>query len=352
MQKEIPILHGVFSRDSLPSSWKTSHNQGETKMLVEIAQASIPSAEVVGEIPRSSNSITVLFKNNGKLFIAQLGPQKSIENANTDNWERQNSNKFANVSFINEIQQGGVNIPRVYDFGTRGERSYILMEFIPGTSADKFMDRWPEKSSLVFQEAGKQIGQLASLTIPKELKEKSKPSLIEKLQPFLNFLENKQIISTNEKVQIARSLTIRLELLNSQQNSLVHLDPFPVNWHITGSPQNFKVSLLDLEAIGVGHPLVEGIGRALQWAAEDWFWIKKKPEHVGKFETMLAEGFNSTVKENLRITIDPKELTFLKDTAELAWLPEAIVYEFAKEKPSEGPERRKNNLLNIISKQI
>ena len=125
----------------------------------------------------------------------------------------------------------------------------------------------------------------------------------------------------------------------------VHMDPFPVNWIITKSLVNFRLTLVDVRAIQIGHPWLEGIGRAIQWACRDWFTItnQQPPDFL---ETELLASFNTEAPREIQI---PKifNLNSLLQLEELIWLPRAIAYESLRDSPEETPDRRKKLIMQI-----
>lgn len=337
------ILGGVFSNETLPDGWVDQVNPSHEQM-VEFMEQSGQGLVVVGEIPRSSNSRTFLVKGSDGLRVWQFGPP--IGYGHGLKKERLNPRKFEVASETVVLgRAGGVNLPRIGKFGFmyigEEERGYVEMEYMPGVGADRFLRRAPELGALVYGLVGEQLGLLGSIDAEGD------SGIVDRLQMAFDFLENEGVYDRVSARETLRGILKRIEPFLVVPTRLVHTDPFPVNWQVSGVRSNLRIGLLDVEAIQAGNPWLEGIGRAMQWAAIDWFYIIGEEPPVGVMAS-LVEGFNAKVDEPLKISRDSVFWGELMDASELVWLPQAMCIEMLKDVPGETPERRKLSIENML----
>ena len=336
-------LGGVFSSETLPVGWVDQVNSSQVQMVEFIEQSELGLA-VIGEIPRSSNSRTFLVRGGDGLRVWQFGPP--VESGHGLKKERLNPMKFEIASETVALgRAGGVNLPRIGRFGFMSmgeeERGYVEMEYMPGVGADRFLRGAGEFGTLVYGRVGEQLGLLGSIEAEGAL------DIRDKLRVAFDFMEKEGTYDKASARETLRDILKRIEPFLGVPTRLVHTDPFPVNWQVSGARSNPRVGLLDVEAIQVGNPWLEGIGRAMQWGAVDWFYIVGAEPPSGVMASLVA-GFNSKVDEPLKISGDSVFWGDLMEASELVWLPQAICIEMLKDVPSETPERRKSVIKKLL----
>ncbi|OGM12084.1 hypothetical protein A2Z22_03260 [Candidatus Woesebacteria bacterium RBG_16_34_12] len=337
---------GIFSGESLPDGWRTQKINFDhyLKAMEEIC----PGWHAVGTISKGANNITFVLNNLEGLRVCQFSVFSREEDSSLDSFETISGR-------LSHLQKCGVAVPYIITGGElyvdEKKRRYIVMDFVRGVSADNFLSRHPKKKQDVHFEFGKVLGQLRATPILNSRRISANEHLLHKVDHISNLLVQSQVFSMEQMNRLTRSLKDRLLLLGDAPFSYVHLDPFPINFRITGTVSNFDVTLMDVDAIQEGHPLVEGLGRAIKWGIYDWSYVngettKDTTETVNAF----LEGYSQSSSDPDRFMRSVEKTNLLLETAEMVGLPETILRESKKERPQEYYEWSKNRLLELSEK--
>jgi len=352
---ELPKPKGIFSGEHLPKGWvgQKSNLEVYLRSLSDIC----PGMRVVSQISRSSSSATFVLKSLEGLRVCQfrLSHNTSPNPDNVSFEENLSPTRFSHVSErMDYLRSFGIAVPRILSSGevyvTDELQEYMVMDFIKGVSADTFLARHPDKNKEVYHKFGEILARLQGIPYKEKL-DFANEHVLRKVRYAGNFLVQNQVFSLEHICQLMSVLERRLSLLGNPQMSYVHLDPFPVNLQITGNFNNFYVTLMDIEAIQGGHPLVEGLGRAVKWGIYDWDYISGKlPYDTSSTVDAFLHGYSKFSPEVTQYMQSSADLKLLLETTELVSLPQSIMKETKKENPEKYYEWSKNRLLQLIEK--
>jgi aminoglycoside phosphotransferase (APT) family kinase protein len=338
---------GIFSGEHLPKDWvgQKSDLEAYLQPLSDIC----PGMRVVSQISRGSNKTTFVLKSLEGLRVCQFTSSPSPEASSDAN------SVFAAPERMDYLRSNGIAVPKILLSGEtyvgKEPHRYIVMDFVRGINADIFLARHPNKSQEVYYKFGEILARLQEVPF-KEKQGSANEYVLGKVRYTGNFLIQNQVFSLEHIRQLIGVLERRLSLLGDPQLSYVHLDPFPVNLQITGNFNNFYVTLMDIEAIKGGHPLVEGLGRALKWGIYDWDYISGKlPYNASSTVNAFLQGYSKFSPDAIPYMQSSADLELLIETTELVSLPESILKESEKEEPAEYYEWSKSRLLQLIEKQ-
>ncbi|MDQ3239698.1 MAG: phosphotransferase [bacterium] len=273
--RELISPRGVFSDKHLPREWVSQKSNLEAYVVA--LETVCPGMRVISQLSRSTNTTTFVLQENDTLRVCQFGPPIKPDNNQVTLEEKYNPRKFADASDrLLYLASQGIPVPKILSHGevfvADGQRQYIVMDFIKGISADAFLARHPHKRDKVYEEFGEISAKLSNVPYLGS-QTSANNHLSEKVRHAATFLAQHNIFSLEQVGQLLSTLDNRLKSLGDRSIGYVHLDPFPINLHITGSVNNFYITLMDIEAFGQGHTLIEGLGRAIQWSIYDWAYI-------------------------------------------------------------------------------
>lgn len=350
------LLHprGIFSGEKLPKGWTIP--QLKLDGYLQQLNTVCPDLKVVSQIARGANSITFVLKGKDGLRVCQFsGPTgKNFNFDNTSFQENHISRKFRDAETrMNYLRDQGFAVPEVFSSGTiliDGDmQEFIVMSFLKGISVDTFVSSHPHKKQQVYERIGALLARLQTVPLG-ESPFSANEHVLEKVEIARSYLVRNQILTLEQGRQLMSVTDKRVNRSGDFQASYVHLDPTPVNIQVTGSINNYILTLLDVEAINLGHPLIEGLGRALKWGIYDWDYVSGG-DQSGVFLTVEAflRGYSQVLPEAAHYTKDAKSLQSLLETTELTLLPSSIMKEHMKSMPGEYYEWSRNRLSELIS---
>jgi hypothetical protein len=354
-ETEIPVLKGIFSRVSMPGGWR-AEDSFPTQSQPILGILGETKGKILGIIPRSSDSITLLLEKGNQRIVCQIFPATRGNELDQNLFPERSSGKtLVNLeNKINELKAQGVQLPAVLSCKTHNGQTVLLTEFVEGVPGDIFIKvSSPAQICKSFFIWGTELAKLENSTISingSETEEQLASLLIlNRQRKVLNFLSNNGVFTEKEAeavLEVSRQRT--LFSLPELPITHVHLDPFPVNVIVAPQNESLLITLVDIRAIKLGHPWIEGIGRAIQWACKDWFTLTEQTP-PNKLITSLTDGFNKAAGPKINLPKD-LDIDFLAQTAELFWLPRGIAYEILRKNPEEGIGRRKKAVLEICQK--
>lgn len=341
-EKEWPQEKGIFSGRNLPEDW-TSQRLNPKPYLQALNDVYPDTMRLVSQIVRGSNNATFALQSSEGLRVCQFTPISKLD-----------SGAISVVEITDHLRNNGIEVPEILANGiiyiNNEPNRYIVMDFVKGVNADIFLGLHPNKSQEVYYKFGEILARLRKVPL-KEKQSRANEHVLGKVRYAGNFLVQNQVFSLRHIRQLIGILEKRLSLLGNPQMSYVHLDPFPMNFQITGNFNNFHVTLMDIEAIKGGHPLVEGLGRALKWGIYDWDYISGKTLYdISSITDSFLRGYSEFSPDAIQYMQSSSDLELLIETTELVSLPESILKESEKEEPAEYYEWSKNRLLQLIEK--
>lgn len=333
---EVPKPRGIFSDGHLPREWVT--RKENLRPYLPSLDVVCPGMKLISQLARSTNTKSFVLQASDGLKVCQFGPRATPEQLEViaPHEEKNRPKKFeGTLERMSYLRSYGIAVPRIISSGMvniAGEpRQYIVMDFIKGLSADIFLAHHPAKTQEVYYKFGKILGHLSQVPFT-EREASSADNVLLKVRHASNFLENRGVLSLRQGKKLLKIIERRLAVLGEHPMVYVHLDPSPTNLQITGKQSNFNVTLMDVEAIQGGHPIIEGLGRAILWGIYDWNYITgTKIESIDSIARAFLDGYSPTSTYATMVRKSPDALEWLMETCRLVNLSQAIMYEIKKD---------------------
>ncbi|HBC72263.1 MAG: hypothetical protein UX91_C0008G0012 [Candidatus Amesbacteria bacterium GW2011_GWB1_47_19] len=350
---ELAQSKGIFSGDNLPIGWKDQRSKLDS--YLHHLSVVCPDMKLIGQITRGANSTTFVLKGADGLCICQFSGSLKV-NLNFNNpffQEDQSAYKFRGVKErMAYLRSQNIAVPEVFSTGTvivdDNQEEFVIMNFVKGISVDSFLSSHPHKRQQVYERVGVLLAQLQSVQLL-ESHSSANDLVMRKVENASTYLVRNQILASEHGRQLMGVLSRRVDQLGDFQTTYVHLDPTPVNMQVTGSIDNYVLTLLDVEAINPGHPLIDGLGRSIKWGIHDWNYVSGgELTSVSSTVDAFLRGYSQFVPEATKYIIEPELLQPLMVTTELVLLPLSIMKENMKEEPGEYYDWSKNRLLQLI----
>ncbi len=339
MQK-LPEAKGVFSGKDLPTGW--SNEDSLYKSYAPLVSEILPDSKIISPISRGTSTVTFVLRTGDELQVCQFDSTGGGSG----------SRRYPKIeNRIRYLKTEGIKLPDVVSTGLvehdNQPKEYIVTRFISGLGADKFLKSHPEKTYGLYHKVGEELAKLAAVPVIDDDSD-SQQHAIDAVVMANDSLLRLELFSQDQLDSMVGNIKKRFSLLPSSQLAHVHLDPFPSNVMVSGPIDNFEVSLLDIESIDLGHPLVEGLGRAVKWGIYDWAYISNSdPKLIPTAVEAILTGY-SRVDTSARIFLeDPSLLRLLLDTSELIGLPTSIAREGRKQNPAEYQAWNIGRLLQL-----
>jgi hypothetical protein len=230
--------------------------------------------------------------------------------------------------------------------------SSAFLRYIDGPDGDEvlnidFQNTW--------EDVGQMLARLHSLPIP--------ASLSENLSISIEEMESSDWLACRYEFLIARmaqlgakvNIDAAVNAGNLILDSLQEIeDPIRITYDdakpsslIYNGEDHKKPTLIDLEALTVGHRIIDGVGRALYWGPVGIPRSEGKSPNYEAADHVL-QGYNKNVPNNWRI--DKKEVNNWLIATELFWLPDIVSIKLLLENDerSHSTQRRIKNFNRIV----
>lgn len=163
--------------------------------------------------------------------------------------------------------------------------------------------------------------------------------VLDKVRYASKYILAKKIISQDQFNKLLKIVKNRLNLLGDISSSYVHLDPYPTNLHIEIKGDKYKPILMDIEAIQIGHPIIEGLGRAIMAGIYDWNYITNgDPDEIQSNVESFLKGYSETSEYARKLLNSKRDFEWLLQTCRIIHLPQSIMYECKKDKSLFDPD--------------
>lgn len=324
----------VFSDKYLPPQWVSKQVNLET--YKPALKTIFPNLEIAGQLTRSTNTVSFILRGSDHLYVCQLAPPKSSIKVHPLE-EKNNPKKFDGaLKRMKYLNESGISVPNILSEGViqvNGQnRQYILVDFVVGISADRFLSHNRQDREMVYYKFGQILGRLSEVTCSGKGSLPAINLLLAKVNHATKFIFQKNVISKGELFKLTMLVKERLESLGNIPTRYVHLDPFPTNLHLTKSETGLKPTLMDIEAIQKGHPIIEGLGRAIMTGIYDWTYITGENSNDTDFIIKsFIDGYSESSVYSKTLKSSKSNLVWLIDTCRLVHLPQSIMYEHKKD---------------------
>ncbi len=321
----------LFSGKYLPPHWASK------EVDIEIYRPAVnhicPGMELVGQLTRSTNTVSFILRDENKLYVCQFAPPQSTQFSQFE--ERNNPRKFLRAKErMDYLIKNGIQVPTIVNDGTitiqDKARGFIVMNFVEGISADRFLAKNPHESKKIYFKFGEILAQLSNLKTQEVLDTTSFDNILGKVNHSAKYICDKGVITAQQVDKLIKLVKQRLIKIGNVPLSYVHLDPFPTNIHISFAAENENpiLTLMDIEAIQLGHPVIEGFGRAIMTGIYDWnYIIGGNSDDISGNLKAFVDGYSKI----LPIDNNFKEIGLLMKTCRLIHLPQSIMYELKRD---------------------
>lgn len=229
------------------------------------------------------------------------------------------------------------------------------MNFINGISGDRLLARSPESRLNVYCEFGKILSRLSTVPVIDIENRTASQIVLDKVTHSAEYIFARKIISLTQLDKLIELVKNRLETLGNVPLTYVHLDPSPTNLQLEVKENRYIATLMDIEAIQTGHPVIEGLGRAIMTGIYDWNYITNgNPEEIHSNVESFLKGYSEMSIYAKNLLRSEKDFEWLLQTCRLIHLPQSIMYEAKKDTSLFNPDEISFNwsidtLLKLIS---
>jgi len=270
----LDLSSDIFSGKYLPPQWE--RKEIDVSKYKESLNTICPNMDILGQLTRSTNTVSFVLQSSQNLFVCQFAPPNLTKVSIFE--EKNNPNKFQGaqerMTYLNEHK---VSVPEIVLQGETivdsQKRQYIVMNFVEGISADRLLARSPNSRLDIYHEFGRILSKLSTIPIIKPENRTSSKIVSDKVTHAAKYILNRKIISQEQFDKLIKLVNTRLTMLGCIPLAYVHLDPSPTNLHIMIQNTKYVATLMDIEAIQIGHPIIEGLGRAIMTGIYDWNYI-------------------------------------------------------------------------------
>jgi len=329
----LDLSSDIFSGKYLPSQWE--RKEIDVSKYEKAINIICPNMDILGQLTRSTNTVSFVLQSTQKLFVCQFAPPNLIKVSKFE--EKNNPNKFQGaqerMAYLNEHK---ISVPEIISKGEiiidRQKRQYIVMNFVNGISADRLLARSPESRLDIYREFGTILSKLSTVPVIENQNRTSSKIVLDKVTHAAKYILTRKIISQDQFDKLIKLVKARLTMLGEIPLAYVHLDPYPTNLHLEVESEKYKPTLMDIEAIQIGHPIIEGLGRAMMAGIYDWNYITNgNPIEIDSNIESFLKGYskNSEYAKNLLNSKDDTE--WLLQTCRIIHLPQSIMYEDKKD---------------------
>ena len=325
----------VFSGKYLPSQW-VNRKPVQVNVYKVALNTICPNTKLIGQITRSTNTTSFLLYGSRKYYVCQFAPPAS-EKVVFPWEEKYNPRKFDGaIERMAHLKSHGICVPTIRSRGSISindlERQYIVTDFVKGIGADILLSEHPNMKLKVYFEFGKTLSKLTKVPLKEDVTLPSNDIILTKIKHAGEFISHLGCITPKQAKRLIIKVEDRLNLLGNQPASYVHLDPTPTNLHINYKKDSVYVTLMDVEAFRVGHPIVEGLGKAVMIGIYDWYYLTNEdPTTIQTTVNAFLDGYSLNLPYAQRVKRSKNDLEWLIETCRLIHLPQSIMYEYKKD---------------------
>lgn len=352
----IDLSSDIFSGKYLPSQWE--RKEIDVSKYENALNTICPNMDILGQLTRSTNTVSFVMQSSRNLFVCQFAPSNLTNVSKFE--EKNNPNKFQGaqerMAYLNEHK---ISVPEIVSKGEiiidLQKRQYIVMNFVNGISADRLLARSPESRLDIYYEFGKILSKLSTIPIAESENRTSSKVVLDKVGYADKYIFERGIISQSQFNKLTKLVKNRLSLLDNIPLAYVHLDPYPTNLHIETEGEKYKPTLMDIEAIQIGHPIIEGLGRAIMAGIYDWNYIANgNPNEIESNIESFLKGYSETSEYAKKLLSSKSDTEWLLQTCRIIHLPQSIMYEDKKDTSLFNPDNISFNwsidtLLKLIT---
>ncbi|WKZ25814.1 MAG: phosphotransferase [bacterium] len=336
----LDLSSDIFSGKYLPSQWE--RKEIDVSKYEKALNIICPNMDILGQLTRSTNTVSFVLKSSQKLFVCQFAPPNLTKVSKFE--EKNNPNKFQGAQErMAHLNEHKISVPEIILKGETiidsQKRQYIVMNFVDGISADRLLARSPESRLTIYHEFGRILSKLSTVPIIEPENRTPSKIVLDKVNHAAKYILNRKIISQDQFDKLIMLVNARLTILGEMPLAYVHLDPSPTNLHIKIQGTKHVTTLMDIEAIQIGHPIIEGLGRAIMTGIYDWSYITNgnTDEIQSNVESFLS-GYSEMSLYAKSLLRSKKDFEWLLQTCRIIHLPQSIMYEDKKDTSLFNPD--------------